>query len=73
MRRSTQFVGELSRNGAPNTVPIRSSEPADGEAAAQAAPNAHRSENRPSLRNEPVSRATRGDTNMPMWLTCSTM
>jgi hypothetical protein len=26
----------------------------------------HRSENRPSLRNSPVSRATRGETSIPM-------
>lgn len=36
-------------------------------------PGSHRNENRPFARNNPVSCATRAETNMPRWLTGSTM
>ncbi len=33
----------------------------------------HLKENRPFVRKRPVSRATRGETNIPMWLTGKVM
>ena len=64
-------VAAPSRSGEINPVRTRSSEMS--EAAKRAWPAAYRSENRPFVRNSPVSRATLGDTNIPRWLTGSVM
>lgn len=68
-------VAGLLTSGAQNMVRTRSSEPAPAhcEAGARTGLSAHFSEKRPFVRNNPVSRATRGDTNIPMWLTGSVM